>query len=315
MLRLIIAAACLCAMIAQARSSDLSGEQINDLLAGATVEIDTPVGTKLPVRYGRDGKLSGRAGGLGWYLGAATDTGKWWVAGDQVCHRWSRWFDSVPQCLRLRKQGRILQWRTPDGHSGTATISMPPGTRVATVVPSAQPSPKKAAAPPETPPAPPKAPAPADTPKHPPDEVAGDAGKVAPHSPMPAPAATEKDPVLPKPVLPTQQDEAPQKRAEPKRADRAPVQGRQGPQRRCSQCPQRSLGRLRRRRCAAPRQPRHCHHERLSVAVVPCTAPHRQRLGQQCLPRPRGGVGLAVRRARLSQGAAQLPKTGRARPA
>jgi hypothetical protein len=217
MLRLIIAAACLCAMIAQARSSDLSGQQINDLLAGATIEIETPVGTRLPVRYGRNGKLFGKAGGLGWYLGAATDTGEWWVTGDQLCHRWSRWFGSEPQCLRLRKQGRIIRWRKQDGHSGTATISMSPGTRVATVVPSAQPSPKKAAAPPETPPAPRKAPAPADTPRHPLDEVAGDAGKAAPHPPMPAPA-TQEDPVLPEPVPPTQPDEVPQEQAEPKRA-------------------------------------------------------------------------------------------------
>jgi Peptidase M15 len=228
MLRLIIAAACLWATIAQARSSDLSGEQINDLLAGATVEIDTPVGTRLPVRYGRDGRLFGRAGGLGWYLGAATDTGKWWVAGDQLCHRWSRWFGSEPQCLRLRKQGRIIRWRKQDGHSGTATVSVSPGTRVATVVPSAQAVPKKAAAQPETPPAPPKAPAPADSPRQPPGEVVGDAGEAAPQAPVPAPAATGNDPVLPEPVLPEpvlpepvppqRLDEAPPKQAEPKRA-------------------------------------------------------------------------------------------------
>src|SRR5262245_1934391 len=135
MLRLILAAACLCATIAQARSSDLSGPQINDLLAGATVEIDTPVGTKLPIRYGRDGKLLGKAADLGWYLGAATDTGKWWVAGDQLCHKWSRWFDSEPKCLRLRKEGRIIRWRTQDGNSGTATIAVPASMKVAAVVP------------------------------------------------------------------------------------------------------------------------------------------------------------------------------------
>ena len=220
MLRLIIAAACLCAMIAQARSSDLSGQQINDLLAGATVEIDTPVGTRLPVRYGRDGKLFGRAGGLAWYLGAPTDTGKWWVAGDQLCHRWSRWFGSEPQCLRLRKQGRIIRWRTQDGHSGTATITMSPGTRVATVVPSAQPSPKKAAAPPETPPAPPKAPAPAGTPEarrrrgfaeRLPSRRRHIASQCRPPRRREGPGAAEARAA-------EQQDEAPPKRAEPKRA-------------------------------------------------------------------------------------------------
>src|SRR5688572_29343874 len=149
MLKLIVAAACLCAMIAPARSADLAGQQINDLVAGATVEIDTPVGTKLPVRYGRDGKLLGKAGDLAWYLGAATDTGKWWIAGDQLCHRWSRWLGSEPQCLRLRKEGRIVRWRTHDGNSGTATIVVPASPKVAAVVAPVQPAPKKAVAPAE----------------------------------------------------------------------------------------------------------------------------------------------------------------------
>src|SRR5262245_12691456 len=109
MLKLVIAATCLCAAIAPAQSSDLSGPQISGLLlAGATVEIDTPAGTKLPVRYGRDGKMSGDAGGLAWYLGAPTDRGRWWVAGDQLCHKWMNWFNSEPQCLRLRKEGRLI---------------------------------------------------------------------------------------------------------------------------------------------------------------------------------------------------------------
>src|SRR5262245_16534033 len=101
MLKPVIAAACLCVTIAHAHSSDLSGQQINDLLAGATVEIHTPVGTKLPVRYARDGKLSGEAGDLASYLGAAADKGRWWVASDELCHKWSRWFNSQPQCMRL----------------------------------------------------------------------------------------------------------------------------------------------------------------------------------------------------------------------
>ena len=73
MLKPVIAAACLCATLGQAQSSDLSGQQINDLLAGATVEIDTPLGSKLPIRYGRDGKLSGRRAALPGTWGGATD--------------------------------------------------------------------------------------------------------------------------------------------------------------------------------------------------------------------------------------------------
>ena len=154
MLKRMIAAACLCTMVAQTRASDLSGSEIEDLLAGATVEIDTPVGTKLPVRYGRNGRLSGQAGDLSWYLGAATDSGRWWVASDQLCHKWGRWFGSEPQCLRLRKDGRRIRWRKPDGHAGTATITVPAPVRVAATSPPPQSGSTKDAVAPAEPPAP-----------------------------------------------------------------------------------------------------------------------------------------------------------------
>jgi SH3 domain-containing protein len=125
MLKWISTAACLCATIAQAQASNLSGQQINDLVAGATVEIETPLGVKLPVRYARDGKLFGEAGGLAWFLGTPTDKGRWWVAADQLCHKWNRWLDSEPQCMQLSKEGRLIQWRSQDGYTGTATITVP----------------------------------------------------------------------------------------------------------------------------------------------------------------------------------------------
>ena len=106
-------------------STRLSGQEITDLIAGATVEIDTPLGTKLPIRYAVDGKLSGQAGDLASYLGAASDTGRWWATSDQLCHRWNRWFDSEPQCLQLRKEGRTIRWQSQDGNSGTAAIAVP----------------------------------------------------------------------------------------------------------------------------------------------------------------------------------------------
>ena len=111
--------------MAWAQSPGLSGQQISDLVAGATVEIDTPAGTKLPVRYARDGRLSGEARDLAWYLGSATDTGRWWVAGDQLCHKWIRWFNAEPQCMRLSQEGRVIRWRSQDGNSGTAAIAVP----------------------------------------------------------------------------------------------------------------------------------------------------------------------------------------------
>jgi len=139
MLKPTIMASCLCAAtIAHAQTDRLSGEEINQLVVGATVEIDTPIGTKLPIRYGADGRVAGQAGDLASYLGAASDTGRWWVTADQLCHKWNRWFDSEPQCLRLRKQGRTIHWRNQEGKTGTATITVPAPIKAAAVLPSPQ---------------------------------------------------------------------------------------------------------------------------------------------------------------------------------
>lgn len=154
MLKSVTAAAWLCAAIAQAQASTLSGQQISDLVAGATVEIDTPLGTRLPIRYGRDGRLSGEARDLASYLGTAFDQGRWWVASDRLCHKWTRWFNSEPQCMRLSKEGRLIRWRNHDGHSGTARISVPAIIQAGAVLPRVELDRTKQIAAPERLPAP-----------------------------------------------------------------------------------------------------------------------------------------------------------------
>src|SRR5436190_18884417 len=62
---------------AAAEPSALSGDAIRETFAGAIVEVDTPLGVKLPIQYFEDGRLSGEARGLAYILGAPTDTGKW----------------------------------------------------------------------------------------------------------------------------------------------------------------------------------------------------------------------------------------------
>jgi hypothetical protein len=134
MLKLFIRVGCLCAATAaSAQSVGLSGPQIRDLVAGASVEIDTPLGTKLPIHYTPDGRLSGQARELAPYLGAPADTGRWWVSSDQLCHKWNQWFGSEPQCMWLRREGRTIQWLNQDGTSGTAVIAVPAPVETATV--------------------------------------------------------------------------------------------------------------------------------------------------------------------------------------
>src|SRR5262245_1573954 len=125
MLKLVITVTCLSAVaaIAEAQSGDLTGQEIAALVAGATIEIDTPVGSKLPISYTADGHLHGQARQLALYLGAGADRGRWWVASNQLCHAWEHWFNSEPQCLRLRRDGRKLQWWRENGQHGTAVLT------------------------------------------------------------------------------------------------------------------------------------------------------------------------------------------------
>lgn len=139
---------------AWAQSPGLSGQQITDLVAGTTVEIDTPAGTKVPVRYTQEGRIAGEARDLAWFLGSPTDIGRWWVAGDQLCHKWIRWFNGEPQCMRLSKDGQVIRWRSQDGNTGTAAIAIPAPVQASTllalprVFPRRTPEPAPAAPPP-----------------------------------------------------------------------------------------------------------------------------------------------------------------------
>jgi hypothetical protein len=153
MLNWAIGAACLCAAtIAVGEPARLSGGEIRELVAGSTIEIDAPLGTKLPVRYARDGELSGEAGDLAPYLGAPSDSGRWWVRADELCHKWRRWFNSEPQCLRLRKEGRTIFWLSQDGNSGTAMIVVAAPVRTALLNPPEAPEGKMRLTAPEVPP-------------------------------------------------------------------------------------------------------------------------------------------------------------------
>jgi hypothetical protein len=101
----------------------LTGKVMNERLPGATIEIDTPIGTKIPMRFGGDGLVTGEAGVLAAYLGSAKDRGRWWVASDRLCIKWFRWFDSQPRCMDIKIDGSKVFWRKEDGESGTATLA------------------------------------------------------------------------------------------------------------------------------------------------------------------------------------------------
>ncbi|WP_051388528.1 SH3 domain-containing protein [Hyphomicrobium nitrativorans] len=119
----------------------LSGDDLKRSFNGALVEMDTPLGTTIPVRFGTDGLVSGEAGELAPLLGSARDRGRWWIDGDRICSKWFRWFDAEPQCLSVQQDGARLFWQQDNGKKGTATlVEGPPAEKAApqaTVVASA----------------------------------------------------------------------------------------------------------------------------------------------------------------------------------
>jgi hypothetical protein len=136
MLRTVVATVCLCSFdIAIAAPVQLTGQSLSEMIAGAVVELDTPLGTKLSITYGDDGRMTGRAGALAFHLGASRDNGKWWVTSDQLCQKWETWFKTETQCMRIKKEGPRIHWASRDGKTGTGTVQLrvaaaPDATRV-----------------------------------------------------------------------------------------------------------------------------------------------------------------------------------------
>ena len=103
--------------------SDPADEALRSLVSGRTVNLDTPLGTTIPITFNPDGTTRGRAGSLATYLGAPNDDGRWWVEKARLCQRWKVWFDRETQCLRFRQAGDIIHWTRDDGRTGTARLA------------------------------------------------------------------------------------------------------------------------------------------------------------------------------------------------
>lgn len=101
----------------------LTSTTINEIVAGSTVHIDTPLGITLPMTFEADGTVRGSAGKvLSFYMEAESDHGRWWVADNKLCQKWRKWFESKPNCLSLQREGAKYAWVRDDGKTGTASI-------------------------------------------------------------------------------------------------------------------------------------------------------------------------------------------------
>ncbi|MDX2155520.1 MAG: D-Ala-D-Ala carboxypeptidase family metallohydrolase [Hyphomicrobiaceae bacterium] len=108
--------------VAGASAREMKRDEISALVSGTIVEIDTPLGKKIPIQHLADGRLAGDAGELASYLGARADKGRWWIEGDRLCQKWSIWFSGEQQCLRLDKVGDRISWTNQSGTRGTARL-------------------------------------------------------------------------------------------------------------------------------------------------------------------------------------------------
>lgn len=100
----------------------LAGEALKSTVSGSVVELDTPIGTTVSIRFSQDGMMSGDARELAAVLGAATDRGRWWLENSQLCYKWFRWFDAEPRCLVISQEAKRIFWQRDDGENGTGTI-------------------------------------------------------------------------------------------------------------------------------------------------------------------------------------------------
>lgn len=104
---------------------ELSGAEIESLITGKRIFLSVPLGGEFPLRYSKNGMVSGdgSAMGLGKYM-APKETGRWWVQNDQLCQQWKSWYKGQVACFQLFETGKNkLYWMRNDGRSGKARVT------------------------------------------------------------------------------------------------------------------------------------------------------------------------------------------------
>jgi hypothetical protein len=107
-----------------AERASLSGDELRKAVSGKTVYLKIS-GFELPIRYSPGGSMSGRMGVVAATLArgnGASDRGKWWVSGSQLCQQWTSWMEGKSYCYTLTRRGNSVRWVRNDGRSGSARI-------------------------------------------------------------------------------------------------------------------------------------------------------------------------------------------------
>ena len=109
---------------AKAGEATLSGAALRQAVSGKTVYLKIS-GFELPIQYSSRGTMKGSMGTVAAAFSrgdGASDRGKWWIADNQLCQKWSSWMESRTYCYTFSVNGNAVRWVRNDGRSGTARI-------------------------------------------------------------------------------------------------------------------------------------------------------------------------------------------------
>src|SRR5680860_896362 len=107
-----------------AEPTELAGDELRQAITGKTGYLNVS-GFELPIRYSANGRMTGKMGTVAASFSrgdGSSDSGKWWVADNQLCQKWTSWMDSKQYCYKLTRKGAAVRWVRHDGRSGTARI-------------------------------------------------------------------------------------------------------------------------------------------------------------------------------------------------
>jgi len=108
----------------QAGETALSGSALRSAVSGKTIFLKIS-GFELPISYASGGTMKGSMSTVAAAFArgdGASDTGKWWIADDQLCQKWRTWMEGGTYCYKLSQNGGQVRWERNDGRSGTARI-------------------------------------------------------------------------------------------------------------------------------------------------------------------------------------------------
>lgn len=105
-----------------ASAQPLQNAALKQKVTGRTVLLNTGYGISLPIRYRSNGTMTAKSTGVAKYIGYSQDNGRWWIKGDRLCQKWSKWLKGATRCFKLKISGRNITWSSRSGTSGTARI-------------------------------------------------------------------------------------------------------------------------------------------------------------------------------------------------